>query len=72
MNPKNTAWETKHEVAFLNKLGTWSPNTKVRGKSKPQLVEEYMNTIFKRKKWGAIDKKLVEGHCLNLIVGRTS
>ncbi len=72
MASENFAWVTSHEIAFLNKLGTWSPNTRVRGKSKPQLVEEYMNTIFKREKWGDIDKERVEDHCLNMIVGRTS
>ena len=72
MASENFAWDTKHEIAFLNKLGTWSPNTRVRSKSKPELVQEYLDTIFKRKYWGDIDKKKVEDHCFNMIAGRTS
>ncbi len=71
MNPLH-AWETKHEIAFLNKLGTWSPHSLALGKSKSELVQAYLNSMSKRKNWVMIDKHKVEDHCFNMIAGRAA
>jgi hypothetical protein len=72
MKSEKFAWETKHEIAFLNKIGTWGAIPNRLAKSKPELVQQYLDAMFARKNWGDIDKKKVEDHCFNMIAGRTS
>ena len=72
MKPQKFAWDTSHEIAFLNRLGTWSPNTRHRLKSKTELVQEYLDAMPNRKNWGKMDRCRIEDHCYNMIAGRTS
>ena len=72
MNTSKPEWETNAEISFLNKIGTWSPNTRHRLKSKTELVQEYLDAMPNRKNWGKMDRGRIEDHCYNMIAGRTS
>jgi hypothetical protein len=50
---EHESWQTKHEVRFLNGLGTWitqKPGNRV------ELLQKYLVAWHDRESWGEIDK----------------
>ena len=45
-------WTTGDELAYLDKIGTWSEFITL---SKKGIIENYIKTTFSRENWGEVD-----------------
>ena len=61
---RETAHTTKHEMDFIDGLGTYS-NSRV---SKKNLINRYIASMRSRKTWGDVDKKLVFNHAMKKVL----
>ncbi len=54
--------ETRHELAFIRSLGLGTYGTRssrVRKKTRKEILEGYLEGAARRRNWGAIDKEVV-------------
>ena len=61
---RETAHTTKHEMDFIDGLGTYS-DSRV---SKKNLINRYIASMRSRKTWGDVDKKLVFNHAMKKVL----
>ena len=61
---RETAHTTKHEMDFIDGLGTYS-NSRV---SKKNLINRYIASMRSRKTWGDVDKNLVFNHAMKKVL----
>jgi len=61
---EHESWQTKHEIRFLNGLGTWI--TQKPG-SRAELLKKYVDAWHLRENWGEIDRLEVRGYALTLL-----
>lgn len=61
---RETAHTTKHEMDFIDGLGTYS-DCKV---SRKNLINRYIASMRVRKNWGDVDKQLVFNHAMKKVL----
>jgi hypothetical protein len=53
-------WEPADELAYIRGLGRWSSPVARRGMTRRQLLEQYLETLPQRARWGELDPVVVE------------
>ena len=61
---EHESWQTKHEINFLNKLGTW---VKQKPGNRVELLQKYLLMWHDRENWGEIDRLEVRGYAMTLL-----
>ena len=60
-----TAYDTEHELEFINNLGNYSKKIKT---TREQLIINYIVTSMSRYRWGKINSKEVQGAAILALV----
>ena len=63
--PCRTAYDTEHELEFIDNLGTYS---KKIGITREQLLTNYTIASNTRKRWGKIDLQTAQNHAVFAIL----
>ena len=58
-------WTTGDELAYLDKIGTWSDYITL---SKKGMIENYIKTTFSRENWDEVDRDTVRSYALDLML----